>query len=336
MKPFVLCCCLGLIAAPSGLAQAPFRPEAAAPKDPARLAITPAGRVDLGSVGPRERKTQAYTFHNTSKAPISLRLLDAAPGVTVAGPALLAPIPPGESASLVLTVDPTGWVGWQPRNAKLGTDDPRQGEYLLPVAMTVRPDLTVDSARKSFGDVAPHESPQQVFAFVRETGDPTQIRITSALPPYLEPELSTTGNRTELRLTLRPDRVEPGVSRGLEVVEVETNAPREPEFKLYVDWHLRWPVEPTPARLIFLDRKERTATLSLKSRDGAPFRILEATVEGQGFEVDAPASPAPQQALTVRRRAEAACRALLVLRFEGQEKPLRIPLAFLPPPAAKR
>lgn len=340
-----LCLALGVgLAAQEGAVPKPppAAPAAAEkPFDPPRLRVEPQGKVDLGSLGPRERKAQVYTFTNTSAAPIALRVYDLSPGVTVDGPALLAPIPPQGKASLTLHLDATDWVGPQSRNVRLGTDDPGQGTYFLPVRALVRPDLTVDRERMEFGDVAQHESPQKTFTFMRETGEPLEVRVTSPLPPYLEPELVTERNKVRLSFTLRPERIPPGVLLGFENVTVATNAPMQPRFNLYVGWKVHPSIEASPSRVVILDPGQVSQTIALAARSGKPFQLVSATVEGAGFQVDPPAAAAVAKlTLTVRRTAQAATRALLVLVFQGEAAPLKIPLAYLPsipptqPPAA--
>jgi len=320
---------------PPAPSQATSQPAAQAPAqapDPARLAIEPAGRVFVGSIGPREVKTVTYTFTNTSAAPIRLRLADLSPGVEVHGPALEQPFAPGQKQVLTLTVDPTDFVGRQVRNVRLLTDDPRQGEYRLPLAMDVRPDLTVDALRRDLGNVAPHESPQAIFAFVRETRVPTVLRVTSALPPYLEQEMVPGPEGVRLLFTFRPQLVPPGSTLGLETVEVETNAPHQPSFTLYVSWRLHHPVEATPARLVFLDPAVDRQDLTLAARDKHPFTLEKAEIEGTGFEVGGlPAAAAPALKLSIRRTAPGPVKAVLILRFAGMAEPLKVPLSFLPP-----
>lgn len=299
---------------------------------PPRLEVRPAGRVQLGSVGPREVKTITYAITNTSAGPIALRLGDLSPGVTVRGPALQGTFAPGQSLELTLTVDPSDFVGPQARNVRLLTDDPLQGEYRLPVGMDVRPDLTVDAQKKTFGIVAPHESPQAVFTFTRETGEPTVIRLADALPPYLEAEVVPGTPASRLLVTLRPARVPPGAALGLETLRVETSAPRQPSFTLYLDWKLHHPIEALPARVVFLDPALQAQELRLKARDGKAFLIEGADVEGGGFQVGpVPGAGAPEQVLAIRRTAAVLTRSLLVLRFKGEEQPLRVPLSYLPP-----
>lgn len=301
------------------------------PSSPPRLRVEPPGQVDLGSLGPLEKKEQTYLLRNTSAEPIALRVLDLSPGVTVRGPALAAPIPGGGGASLTLHLDPAGWQGFQTRNVRLETDDPGQGNYYLPVKAVIRPDLTVDEARKTFGDVAAHESPRQVFLFTRETGAPLALRVTSALPPYLDAEVEPEGNRARLALTLRPGRVPPGERLGLERLHVETNAPLQPAFDLYLGWSLHHAVEAEPPRVVFLDPARDRELLRLTSTDGGPFRIVDAKVDGPGFEVGRlPEGDAPAQVLELRRTAGAPARAMLELAFQGREGRLRVPLAYLP------
>lgn len=299
--------------------------------DPPRLLVEPSGRVDLGVLGPRQVATRQYTFRNVSPKPIQLRVLDLSPGVVVKGSALEAPIHPGGIALLELTADPSGFVGVQRRNVRLGTDDPRQGHYYLPVSMTVRPDLVVDAQKKGFGTCAPHESPQVTFSFRRETGEPAVLKLVSELPPYLEAEVHASGPSAELQLTFHPDQVEPGTLLGLEALKVETNAPLQPVFELYVDWKIEHPIEALPVRVVILDPTATERELRLNARDGKPFTIRKAAVQGAGFRLGpVPTTAAPAHTLTVIRTAPQSARALLVLEV-ADLPPLKVPLAFLPP-----
>lgn len=340
------------------LAQQPQLPGGAKPAPPARnvapprLAIEPAGRVNLGSIGPAEVRTQVYTLRNTSEAQIALRVLDLSPGVTVAGPALQGPIAARGSAQLTLRVDPAEFVGWQPRNVKLGTDDPGQGEYFLPIGMTVRPDLSVDRVKQSLGDVAPHESPQATFRFRRETGQATKLWVSSPVPPYLDVEVEPVpgllqpqdpaavkpeqrGTEGALRVTLRPERIEPGMRAGLETFTVESSAPQQPRFQLYLDWKLKLPVILSVPRLVFLSAAEASRKLVIEGREGRAFQLESARVEGPGFDLGkVPAGPVRRAELTIKRKTEAPARAILLLQLKGEAHPIRVPVAYLPPDKA--
>lgn len=346
LPSLLLSCALAQPAPMAAPAKAPPR-KVAAP----RLAIEPPGRVNLGSVGPTEVRTQVYTFRNTSDGQIALRVLDLSPGVTVAGPALQGPIAPRASAQLTLRVDPSEFVGWQPRNVKLGTDDPGQGEYFLPVGMTVRPDLTVDAVKQSLGEVAPHESPQAVFRFRRETGQATKLWVSSPVPPYLDVEVEALpetapaeagkpgprGTEGALRITLRPGKVEPGMRAGLETFTVESSAPHQPRFQLYLDWKLKLPVSLSAPRIVFLEAADTSRKLVVEGREGRTFQLESAQVEGEGFELGrVPTGPRRRAELLVHRRAATPARAVLVLQLKGEPQPIRVPLAYLPPgPAPK-
>lgn len=319
--------------------------------DPPRLQIDPPGRADLGSVGPKEPKERLYSFRNVSARPIALRVLDLSPGVTVQGPALQGPIAPDGSAELTLRVDPTGFTGWQTRNVKLGTDDPKQGEYFLPVGLTVRADVTVDSLKKSFGEVALHETPQIAFHFRSETAAGTKLWVSSPLPAYLEAEVEAIpfapgpevlvvepppdlrGTKGAVRLTFRPALVEAGVHTGLESVTVETSSPFEPKFQLYLNWRLRLPVKLSSPRVVFLDSKENEKTLTiLPPESGKKFVVRGLRMEGTGFQIPRVApGPRSELRLRIKRTASAPAKAMLVLDLEGEILPLRVPLAYLPP-----
>lgn len=308
---------------------------AQAPKDPPRIQVDPPGLVDLGSLGPLERKEQAYSLRNASGAPIALRILDLPPGVEVRGPALDGPIPPRGRAPLTLTLDAGGFQGPQRRTVRLGTDDPRQGDYFLPVAAAIRPDVSVDALRADFGEVLVHESPRRSFTFRKETGGPLALRVPAALPPYLEAEAIPVAGGSRLDFTFRPGAVPPGTLRGVEEVRVDTSAPLQPVFDLCLAWRVGHPVEAEPARVVFQDPAGFTRELRLASRDGRPFRILRARVEGPGFRVGSiPGEGASVGVLEVVRTAREPARAMLVLAFAGVEGELRVPLSYQPTRAA--
>ena len=298
---------------------------------PARIAITTPFPVHLGSVGPREEREAAYGIRSTADHPFRFRLLDVSLGVSLDEGQLAEPMQPGEVRMLRLKVATTGMEGYVKGAVRLGTDDPAQPTYILRFDMLVRPEVAVDQMRKSLGDVAPFESPEVHFHFTREGGDPLKLVLASVLPPYLEPEWVPRGGGTDLRLTLRAARVEPGTTAGLEVIKVATNAPRQPLFTLYLDWRLATAVAPTPSRLVFTDLKTTLEGLELKARDGKPFRILQAEIQGKGFELlDHPSEAAARHVLRVRRVGHAP-EAMLVLRCSSMEAPLRVPLRFLDP-----
>jgi hypothetical protein len=196
--------------------------------------------------------------------------------------------------------------------------------------MVIRPDLTVDVLRRDLGEVRPDESPAAVFRFARETGQPFALRLARPLPPYLETGFIREGKGTSLVATLRAERIPPGQTAGLEVLDVDTSEPLEPRFTLYVEWKLRQPVEPRPSRIVFQDRLSRKATLRLASRDGRPFTVADARVEGGGFRVGPLPARAPVAFLDVERTCESPARATLVIRIQGEVGPLLVPLAFLP------
>jgi hypothetical protein len=349
----VLLLTLGLAQPPTlseGVPPAPPQSKAAVP----RLSIEPAGRVNLGSAGPTEVRAQVYLLKNTSDRQLSLRVLDLSPGVTVEGPALKGPIAPGGSAQLTLRVDPSEFVGWQVRNVKLGTDDPGQGNYFLPVGMTVRPDLTVDTLKKSFGEVAIHETPQLGFLFRRETGQATRLWISSPLPPYLDAEIEPVPGQLEppgtsplapsdprgtagaVRLTLRPSKVEPGRMAGLESITVESTSPHQPRFQLYLDWQLKLPVLLSKPRIVFLSPDEWAQPLFLKSRDGKQLRLTKTWLEGAGFTLaEPPSGPAAQLELSIQRVATGSATAVLNLRLQDEPTLIRVPLSYLPPDEGK-
>lgn len=315
------------------LMQAPPAPPAPDPVPPARIELTTPFPVHLGSVGPREMKEAVYGIKSLHDRPFHLRVLDLSLGLSLDEAQLAAPLQPGEVRLVKVKVDPAGLVGPIKGAVRLGTDDPGQPNYILRYDMMVRPEVTVDAERKSLGEVAPHESPEQSFRFRREGGEPLTLTLASETPSYLDVERIPGEGGEDLRVTLRPRRLKAGVTAGLEVLKVATNAPRQPLFTLYVDWRIALPVMAKPSRLVFTERKTTLLALELISSTGKPFRILKTELEGQGFQVlDAPAAESARQTLRIRRTGKVA-EALLVIHCSNLEEPLQVPLRFLDPKA---
>lgn len=306
-------------------------PKPATAAHPYRFKVHPDGIQHLGSIGPREIRRIPYRLENVSGQPLAFKVQDVSEGMTLAEGDLSTPLAPGASRDLIFSLDPSGHVGYQRRSARLVPEDPSQPRFVFRMDMTVRADLMVDAPKKSFGPVAPHEHPELVFTFKRETEEPLILTREGTLPPHLEAEIEPTGKgAADLRLTLRPERLEPGVHLGLETLQLSSNAPLQPRFTLYVDWELDLPIRPAPARVVFLKAAPGTQALQLTARDGKPFRIRTARVEGPGFALGPLPKPASIQRLQVRRTAAGPAEALLVLEVEGQTS-LRIPLAYRPP-----
>jgi len=315
-------------------AQAP-PPKAADPVPPAQITLTTPFPVHLGSVGPRELKDAVYGVKSLAKHPFHLKVMDLSLGVDLDAAQLKAPLQPGEVRMLHVRVNPDGMLGYIRGAVRLGTDDPAQPFYILRYDMMVRPEVTVDAERRNLGAVAPYESPTATFRFTREGGEPLRVTLVSPLPSYLDATVVPQGERAELQITFRPARLTPGMLAGLDVLKVATNGPRQPVFTLYLEWRLALPVVPAPSRVVFDDRTTTLQALYLASSDGRPFRIASATVEGHGFQlIDRPGPEAARQVLRIRRTGTDPS-ALLVLRFAGQDEPLRIPLLFLDPRAPR-
>jgi hypothetical protein len=300
---------------------------------PARIEMTTPFPAHLGSVGPKETREIAFGIRSIHDRPFRFRVLDLSLGTTLDEAQLAEPLKPGEVRLVRVKVDPAGMLGSVKGGIRLGTDDPSQPVYILRYDMTVRPEVSVDAERKSLGEVALHESPEVTFRFTREGGDPLRLALASEIPAHLDVQLAHEGAHAEARATLRAGRLPAGAAAGLEVIKVATNGPRQPLFTLYLDWRIATPVKPTPSRLVFTDLKTTLQGLELTARDGKPFRILKAEIQGRGFElIDRPGPEASRQVLRVRRVGRNP-EAMLVLECSNQDTPLKVPLRFLDPNA---
>lgn len=304
-----------------------------------RFMVMPDTIQHLGSVGPKEVRTLTWELKNTSGKPISFRVLDTAPGVRVAEGPFQKPWQPGESRKIEVSSDPSDFLAYQRRAVRLEPDDPSQPRYILRWDMTVRPQMSVDAANKSFGEVAPNESPMLVYTFTREGGDLAEIRLESKLPDYLEALVSAEGTKAQLQLTLRPSKLKPGMQAGLELLKVSTNAPREPAFDLTLAWKLKLPVFTVPSRVVWDEPKIRGFKLEVRSQNGKPFRILDARIEGpkdkEGNDLfthgPLPLEAAPSHELKLQCFADLEAKAMLYLTCSGLDAPVQVPLSWLPP-----
>ncbi len=309
------------------------RPATVEAVPPSRIELTTPFPVHLGSVGPREPREAVYGIRSRHERPFRFRVLDLSLGVSLDEAQLTEPLMPGEVRMVRVKIDPAGLEGASKGAVRLGTDDPAQPNYILRFDLEVRPEVTVNTLRQSLGAVAPHESPEVRFRFTREGGDPLKLELASEVPGHLDAVWVHEGLAAELRLTLRPGRLKPGTSAGLEVLKVATNGPRQPLFTLYLDWHLAMAVVPVPARLVFSDRKTTLLGLELTAHDGLPFRILKAEILGRGFQLlDQPGPSADRHLLRIRRVGHPQ-EAMLVLTCSNSDTPLKVPLRYLDPTA---
>lgn len=313
----------------------PAQPPAKSPGEvpPAKITLTTPFPVHLGNVSPKQVQDAVFGIKSLADHPFHMKVMDLSLGLDLDAAQLESPLLPGEVRMVHVRVNPDGMLGYIRGAVRLGTDDPAQPFYILRYDMFVRPELAVDAERRSLGEVAPWESPTAVFRFTREGGEPVRVELAAPPPPYLQVEVVPQGAVAELRATLRPSLLKPGVMAGLEVLRVTTNAPKQPSFTLYLDWRLALPVLPSPSRLVYDDPKTTLLAVDLKARDGKPFRILSAAIEGKGYELlDRPGPAAERQVLRVRRTGTAPS-ALLVLRFQDSDQALKIPLEYLDPKA---
>jgi hypothetical protein len=246
---------------------------------------------------------------------------------------LAAPFAPGEARSIAMAIDPSGFVGYQRRAAKIESSDPGQPRYILRVDMTVRPEVAVDAQAKDMGAIHRFESPSIAYRFTREGGEAAAIRLASALPDYFEHEVVPDGVNADLVLTLRPSKLPPGQTSGLERMSVITSAPLQPRFNLTLAWRIAQALEASPSRVVLDLPDQASQAFKVRRADGRAFRLKEAVLaEGQGWSVSGiGGAERVEHELTVTLKDRSQRKGLLRIVAEGVEDPLLVPLAFLPP-----
>jgi hypothetical protein len=317
-------------AAPQASPQSPAT-TAPAPKPaprPARFKVAPDQIQHFGEIGPREVRTVSYVLTNTAAVPMGFRISNNSPGTVMDDTPLKTPLAPGESRTLTMRVDPAGFVGYQRRAIRLeptAADEPYN--YVFRADMTVRPEVAVDAERKSMGSVASYESPEVVFTFKRETGDPLDVTLDCTPSPYLDVELEPHGSKTDLRVTLRPSKLQNGQSAGLEVLKVKTNGPLQPAFTLYLEWRIKRPVEVVPSRLVFDQVKDRFQSIELKG--AAPFSIQDLEFDRSVLTLTGQTQgETTSHRLTFYRRVDKAPDGKLSIRIKGVSEAIELPVLF--------
>jgi len=335
MLPLALALLLQTPAGPVAQAPPPTPTTTPAPKPRPkyRYSVKPDTVTSLGSLGPREVRELSWELKNDSDKPIAFRLVDLSPGTNLGIGPLATPLAPGESRRITATLDPKDWVGYQRRSIRLEPDDATQPRYLLRLDFTVRPEVAVDSAIKDMGAVKRFESPAATFRFTREGGEVAAIRLTSPLPDYFEQEVVQDGVNANLVLTLRPSKLKPGQTAGLERLKVETSAPLQPRFNLTLAWRIAQPLEASPSRVVLDQPGQLESSLKVRRGDGKPLRLLKAElVEGRNWTISKlAASEQVEHELTVTLKDRKQRKGLLKITAEGIDEPLLVPLAYLPP-----
>lgn len=324
-----------LLQTPSGpvASPAPKPVQAPAPRPKYRYSVLPDKVTSLGSLGPKEVRQLSWELKNDSDRPLAFRVVDLSPGTNLEAAPLATPFAPGEARRITATVDPKDWVGYQRRSIRLESDDPTQPRYLLRFDFTVRPELAVDALAKDLGAVQPFESPSLAFRFTREGGEAAAIRLAAPPPDYFDHEVVPEGLNADLVLTLRPSRLKPGQTSGLERLTVLTSAPLQPRFNLTLAWRLALPLEATPGRVVLDLADQRSQAFKVRRADGKPFRLAAATLEeGRGWTVQGlDGQERVEHELTVTLKDSRERRGLLKVTAEGVEEALLVPLAYLPP-----
>ena len=126
--------------------------------------------------------------------------------------------------------------------------------------------------------------------------------------------------------------IEPGIQAGLDVITVETTAPLQAKFKLYLDWKLELPVKLAPTRLVLFTAEEVAKVLTVEGKDGKSISVEKAWIEGCGFRLEGQIQPvASKVEVQVTRGAVTTSKAVLFLKLKDDAALLRIPLLCFPP-----
>ena len=188
--------------------------------------------LDLGKVAQGDPAKGAFKFRNLGSA--ILKIVDVVPGCGCTSTLLSAgQIKPGESGEIAITVSTTGITGPMRKTVVVTTNDPKQPEINLIVAVVVEPEVALSQPALFFGNISANREVTREVILTIPT-DKT-IRVVGAessnkdIRLSLSPVAETNGKRVRLSVTHKAG-AKPGYFFGTAVIK--TTSRRTPELTL--------------------------------------------------------------------------------------------------------
>lgn len=243
----------------------------------------------------------AHRFRITNAGDAPLRIVRVNPSCgctsTVVGKQVLEP---GEATELEAVFDATGYRGPVKKLIELVSDDPAGPSRTLAVEADVLAEVIPETQEVAFRDLARKDRRKRSVKLTSGTGEPIAVldaELSEA--PWLGVATRPAGKDVFVDLVLLARNLPPGRESGTDTLAFRVANPNPSVVNLRVSWEKLAPVIAEPARVALAEPagREIPCTVTLRSRDGKPFRILSARSTHPLIQVPDLPSAAPRQKL---------------------------------------
>ncbi len=263
-----------------------------------RLALD-AERHDFGRIRAGAKVAHRFRITNAGDAPLRILRVNASCGCTstVVGRDTLGP---GEGTELEVVLDASGYRGPLKKFIELVTDDPAGASRTLAVEADVLAEVIPATQEIAFRDLARKDRRKRSVKLTSGTGEPIAVldaELSEA--PWLGVATRPVGKDVYVDLDLLARNLPPGKESGTDTIALRVANPNPSVVNLRVTWEKLAPVIAEPPRVALAEPAGRDVPcdVTLRSRDGRPFRILSARSTHPLIRVPDLPGAAPRQKL---------------------------------------
>jgi hypothetical protein len=250
-------------------------------------AVLDAERFDFGRILQGAQVVHRFVLANGGDEPLEVQRVVPSCGCTTAvlGRTLLAP---GERTELEVAFASAGFQGPVHKTVEVDTNDPAQPRRTLDLQADVQAQILLASNQVSILDLAPGDRRHLTVKLESGTGQPITVADVELSPaPWLGVATRETGQTLFVDLDVLARRLPRDRIAGTDTITLRLANPRPATVTLQVNWAKVPPISATPARVAWAEPAGRdlAATVTVRSRDRKPFRILAARTTQPLLEV---------------------------------------------------
>lgn len=249
---------------------------------------------DFGRIAKNAQVSHRFTLANRGGAPLTIGRLNPMCGCTsvVLGKSTLAP---GETTLLEVTLNSTGIQGHTSKTVQVFSDDPAQGMVTLTLEAEVPAEVTASTEHLVFLGVRTEDRRKASVKVASATGVPLEILgLELSEAPWLGVATRPDGNDLWVDFDLLARKLPPERASGTDTVTLRLANPDETVVKLSVLWEKLPLVVATPERVAWAEPAghDLRTTVTLKHREGQPFRIASVRTSSPLLTVPQPSTRA--------------------------------------------
>jgi hypothetical protein len=249
-------------------------------------------KIDLGRIPSDNRVKVEVLIKNTGNTAVSIKSVTPSCGCTVVRIGKRQ-LDPGELTELTVELDPSDFNGKVEKTVRILSDAPTSPETTLTLTADVIAAVGISAKLVSFPAVSRSGTAMSTIRLTSGNGKP--VRITGVTGPkidYLTLEAGEEDKDATLDIGIDGGKVPIAANAGMERITILAMQDKPMSFPVTVRWEVADPFIVTPPAVALNGRKneKRSAQVTLKRRDGKPFRVLtwksddpSVTVSGASF-----------------------------------------------------